>query len=382
MVVNLAASPQIFSLYGGASGDQFGMALAAGDLSGDGKADLVIGAPGYVGADGFAQLAGAVYVLAGAASLGPRRLDIAAHKQTLSLVGGVSGNYLGWSVAVGHWDIQEETGRVADLLIGAPSALDDGGFAAVFFGGANLFRTPDRDLSLTSGVANVSIFGPSQRAGLGFALAAGDLDGDGSSDLVIAEPFSNVSGRDQAGQIEVRFGTVNPAAVDPVRITTSSLASAVRGTPYMQQLAAPGGTAPYCWAVTDGSLPPGLGLDSSTGAISGTPAASGAFNFAVTVRDATSSSAVRSLQIVVAEPGPLPRITEVTYKSRKGKLTVVGENFAAAAVLRIDGQVVENARVDGSVIFAKRLSLASGTHHLVVENPNGGASAPFDLTVP
>jgi hypothetical protein len=382
LVVNLAASPQAFSFYGGGPGDQFGMALAAGDLSGEGIADLVIGAPGYVGSDGFAQKAGAVYVLAGNASRGPRRLDIAAHEQSLSLVGGVPANYLGWSVAVGSWNVADNADRTADLLIGAPGTLDNAGFVAIFFGGSGLFRTPDRDLSLPSGVANIALFGPPQSAGLGFALAGADLDGDGSGDLVVAQPFSSLNGRAQAGQVEVQFGTVKPVVPDPVRVTTNSLPSATRGALYSQQLSAAGGTGPYYWLVTDGSLPGGLMLDANTGVISGAPAASGAFSFTVAVRDAAFASAARSLQIAVIEPVPVPHITDVSYKTKKGKLTVSGENFDNAAVLRIDGEAVGKAKVDGGVISAKKVRLASGAHHLIVENPNGVASDPFSLIVP
>ena len=42
-------------------------------------------------------------------------------------------------------------------------------------------------------------------------------------------------------------------------------------TPYAQSIAVVGGTAPDTFAVTAGSLPPGLSLNSGTGAITGTP---------------------------------------------------------------------------------------------------------------
>ena len=48
-----------------------------------------------------------------------------------------------------------------------------------------------------------------------------------------------------------------------------------------------GGTAPFTWSVSAGTLPPGLTLAPSTGAITGTPTAAGTFNFTVTVVDST-----------------------------------------------------------------------------------------------
>ena len=48
-----------------------------------------------------------------------------------------------------------------------------------------------------------------------------------------------------------------------------------------------GGTAPFTWSVSAGTLPPGLTLAPSTGAITGTPTAAGTYNFTVTVVDST-----------------------------------------------------------------------------------------------
>ena len=89
----------------------------------------------------------------------------------------------------------------------------------------------------------------------------------------------------------------------PVSITTTSLPSAIVGTSYSQTLSATGGVPPYgSWAVTSGSLPPGLSLNTSTGVISGAPTSStgSPFNFSVTVTDsagATSQPANLSIAI-------------------------------------------------------------------------------------
>src|SRR6202011_701427 len=68
-------------------------------------------------------------------------------------------------------------------------------------------------------------------------------------------------------------------------ITSSSLAGGTANTPYSQTLQASGGTPAYTWNITSGSLPAGLTLTATTGVISGTPTASGTFNFTVTVTD-------------------------------------------------------------------------------------------------
>ena len=67
------------------------------------------------------------------------------------------------------------------------------------------------------------------------------------------------------------------------------------GTPqltYSTNLAATGGTGPYSWSVTKGSLPAGLVI-SSSGVISGTPTQAGTSAFTVQVTDSSSPAANR-----------------------------------------------------------------------------------------
>jgi hypothetical protein len=73
--------------------------------------------------------------------------------------------------------------------------------------------------------------------------------------------------------------------------TPSSLPGATIGTPYTETLAAEGGTTPYKWKVTSGTLPTGIKL-SSTGVLSGTVSAKkvttgGTYTFTVTATDST-----------------------------------------------------------------------------------------------
>ena len=59
--------------------------------------------------------------------------------------------------------------------------------------------------------------------------------------------------------------------VTPPSITTTSLPGGTVGSSYSGSLAATGGATPYTWSISSGSLPSGLFLNASTGAITGTP---------------------------------------------------------------------------------------------------------------
>jgi hypothetical protein len=80
---------------------------------------------------------------------------------------------------------------------------------------------------------------------------------------------------------------INP----PVSLSPSSLSAMVVGVPFAESVSASGGTVPYNYAVTAGTLPAGLVLDALTGAITGTPTASGAYSFTITATDAVTASA-------------------------------------------------------------------------------------------
>ena len=91
-------------------------------------------------------------------------------------------------------------------------------------------------------------------------------------------------------------------------VTTASLPGATTGTAYSQTLAASGGTPPYTWSVSTGTLPAGLGLNATTGVISGTPTAAGTVNFTVMATDSATpaATATKALSIVVSSGSVAP----------------------------------------------------------------------------
>jgi len=94
----------------------------------------------------------------------------------------------------------------------------------------------------------------------------------------------------------------------PLTITTEALPDGIVGTQYSATLSASGGIPPYTWSISSGSLPNGLILSPSTGAISGTPIEQGTYNFTVQVQDADSNTAAKNLSITINPSDTTPPV--------------------------------------------------------------------------
>jgi hypothetical protein len=98
------------------------------------------------------------------------------------------------------------------------------------------------------------------------------------------------------------------SAAPPITVTpgpptlTPTLADWTVNQPgYSQQLAAGGGTGALAFGVSNGSLPAGLSLDASTGALVGTPSAADRFSFSITVSDSAGAS-TRAYTVTINPP--------------------------------------------------------------------------------
>lgn len=161
--------------------DHFGESLVAGDFNGNGYDDLAIGIPGEDGG-------GAVYVLNGAPLAGLVTAgSVLLHQDVEGMDGGrESGDRFGAALASGDFD----NDGYGDLAIGVPHETWNGvsaaGIVHVVYGSASSVTGLDSHM-LTQGTGGL-INGRGEQEKFGWALAAGDFNGDGRDDLAVGVP--------------------------------------------------------------------------------------------------------------------------------------------------------------------------------------------------
>ncbi len=89
---------------------------------------------------------------------------------------------------------------------------------------------------------------------------------------------------DQSPTPQTQTANLSITIIPQLSITTTSLSNGAVGSGYTSTLNATGGVTPYTWSITTGSLPAGLALNASSGAITGTPATGSAGAYPITVK--------------------------------------------------------------------------------------------------
>lgn len=184
--------------------DFFGFALAAGDFDGDGYSDLAVGVPGE-DLDPANVDAGAVNVIYGS-SLGLTAARNRLWHQNSHGVAGQSESYdfFGWSLEVGDFDGD----GFEDLAVGAPfekiNQAEHAGMVNILYGSVEGLTAEDNEIFYQDrfGILEDSEHGD----WFGHALAAGDFNSDGFSDLAIGAPGESFEEQGSSGTMR---GIVN-----------------------------------------------------------------------------------------------------------------------------------------------------------------------------
>ena len=161
----------------------FGYPVAVGDVNGDGKADIAVGAPGETGVGNTTQ--GRAYVFSGADGSLLLTLDDPNPQTNADF---------GYSVAVGEVNGDGK----ADIAVGATGEDVDGN---VDQGRAYVFSGADGSLLLTLDDPN-----PQTNALFGWSLAVGNVNGDGRADIAVVAPGETVAGNITQGRVYVFSG--------------------------------------------------------------------------------------------------------------------------------------------------------------------------------
>lgn len=169
-------------------------------------------------------------------------------------------------------------------------------------------------------------------------------------------------------------------AYPPVSIATTTLPGGVVGMAYSQTLQASGGSSPYTWAISSGSLPAGLALNASTGVISGTPTAEAASTFTVKVSDSqgSPSTTTASLSITIA---PAPITPTITATVNPSSIAPGGNTTLTATVSGASGSTAPTGTVqfqsNGSALGFP-VTLANGTATL--SNQSFATAGMYSIT--
>ena len=181
--------------------------------------------------------------------------------------------------------------------------------------------------------------------------------------------------------------TVNPEQAQPLQIETSSLPAGQSGNSYSASLAATGGTQPYSWSVSSGAFPSGVAL-STSGAISGVPAATGTFSFSVSVTDAVQNTAAATLSLTVSQaggydgPAQLPLATVTTSLAdtpATGSIIRVnaGGDLQTALNQALCGQTVQlQAGVTFTGQFTVPAKNCNASHWIIVRTSSPDSALP------
>jgi hypothetical protein len=217
---DFATSDPDVLLSGADAGDYTGFTLAATDLDGDGKSDLIVGSMLADGPQNSRPDSGEVYVVKGPTLIAGSNINL---EQTGNIVYGArAGDRLGEGLTTG--DVNGD-GKPDLVLVATFAGGPDGTRAGA--GETYVIASPvTLPLDLATGAAALEVLGADPGDQLGHSIGAGDTDGDGAADLWLGGVSADGPGNatDLAGEAVLVAGKRPPGAlVDEAAGGTSAI---------------------------------------------------------------------------------------------------------------------------------------------------------------
>ncbi|MFP3824666.1 putative Ig domain-containing protein [Pseudomonas sp. SIMBA_021] len=185
-------------------------------------------------------------------------------------------------------------------------------------------------------------------------------------------------------------GTSSPATVSitvsapSITLSPGSLSNGTAGTPYSSTLSATGGTVPYSYSITSGSLPTGLSLNTGTGAISGIPSAAGTFNLTITATDTNGATGSQAYSITINIQAPVASAVSATVaaNSSANPIPLSLSGGAATSVAVASAASHGTATASGTSISYTPTAGFSGADSFTYTATNAsGTSSPATVSI-
>lgn len=184
-----------------------------------------------------------------------------------------------------------------------------------------------------------------------------------------------------------------PGATAALSISSPSFPSGTVGLSYSSAATATGGSEPYKWGAISGALPTGLMLDTSSGALTGTPALPGTYSFQLQVTDSLAHTATSNSSIAVSSnqgsgnfdgPAELPRVylnTTMSNTPAPGVTTLVpsGGDFQSALTNANCGDTIQlQSGATFSGLFKVPAKSCDAQHWIIVRTSAPDSSLPAE----